>query len=101
LAPRVPRNSARRPQSVVELKWPDGAELDRWSIRVRRVDENIVGFGHDPRRDTQKWGSLGLNACVAGRARIVGRLVDRLRDNRRRVDRNEHVVIRQRVLVEF
>ena len=43
LAPRVPRNSARRPQSVVELKWPDGAELDRWSIRARRVDENIVG----------------------------------------------------------
>jgi hypothetical protein len=100
-AARVPRNLARRPQSLVELKWPDGAEVDRWSIRVSRVHENIVGFGHDPRRDTQNCGSLGLNPCVAGRARIVGRLVDRLRNNRRRVDRNEHVVIRQRVLVEF
>jgi hypothetical protein len=31
-------NLARRPQSLVELKWPDGAKLDRWSVRVSRVD---------------------------------------------------------------
>ena len=38
---------------------------------------------------------LRLNPCVADRARVVGRLVDRLR-----VDRKEHVVIRKRVPVE-
>ena len=41
-----------------------------------------------------------LNPCVADRARVVGRFVDRLRDDCRRVDRKEHVVIRKRVPVE-
>ena len=45
---RAFEGSARRPQPPVELKRPDGAELDRRSIRVSRVDQDIERFGHDP-----------------------------------------------------
>jgi hypothetical protein len=33
---------ARRPQPLAEPKRPNGAELDRWSVRVSRVDQDIV-----------------------------------------------------------
>jgi hypothetical protein len=74
LAPRVPRNSVRRPQSLVEPKWPDGAEMDRWS-GVIRVNQDVVGFEHVSCRNTQK--------CGSDRAGIVCRPVDRLRNGRK------------------
>jgi hypothetical protein len=92
LAARDARYFAERLASAVLQPEPASSTAVAFGSRVTVLRD-------DGRRQT--CGSPGLNPCVAGRARIVGRLVDRLRNNRRRVHRNEHEVIRQRVLVEF